>query len=394
MPSNTPKRLLVVLPSWVGDAVMATPTLRSLRRAMPGAFIGALARPGIDDVLLGSPFIDEFHIDRAVGMMGPKRVAAKLRAVRYDAALLLTNSFSTALVTRLAGIPERIGYDRDGRAVLLTTRLAAPKRRDRPPFDRSQTNPGDWAPIPACAYYFSVASHAAGQWGVALPPMGPMELWITESERDAARGVLEAVARATGAGGDDRAPLVFLNPGANDEAKRWPAERFAALAEALVEQDGARVLVSGSPGEAELTASIVGKTSPRVRERVVDLAPMLASAAREQASAAGPTVGPLSLLKVVIQRCGLMVTNDTGPRHIASALGVPVVSLFGPTDHRWTTIGFEHERMILADPTLPPEEVANDHPERCSMQRIDLASVLAASRTLLNPGDAVRAGIV
>ena len=97
-----PLRLLIVLPSWVGDAAMATPTLRRIRRELPGTFIGALARPGIDQLLAGSDFIDEYHVERASGVMGPKFVAAKLRPRRYDATILLTNSFSTALIVRIA----------------------------------------------------------------------------------------------------------------------------------------------------------------------------------------------------------------------------------------------------------------------------------------------------
>ena len=123
-------RILIVLPSWVGDAIMATPALGLVRSRAPGALIGVLARPGIDQVLSGLEFFDEVHVERAAGVMGPKRVAAMLRPRRYDSALLLTNSFSTALTARLAFIPRRIGYARDGRCLLLTHRLAAPKRAD------------------------------------------------------------------------------------------------------------------------------------------------------------------------------------------------------------------------------------------------------------------------
>src|SRR5204863_9819609 len=96
-------RLLVVCPSWVGDAVMATPTLGLIRGAHPGIFIGALVRPGIDELLEGARFFDEIHVARPMGVMGPKFGAAKVRPRRYDTALLLTNSFSSALIARLAG---------------------------------------------------------------------------------------------------------------------------------------------------------------------------------------------------------------------------------------------------------------------------------------------------
>ncbi|HNB60912.1 MAG TPA: glycosyltransferase family 9 protein, partial [Phycisphaerales bacterium] len=108
---------------------MATPALALLRRHLRASFIGALVRPGLDELLAGSaladgsPLVDEFHVERSKGVMGPKVVASRIRPRRYDAALLLTNSFSTALITRLAFIPRRVGYDRDGRGLLLTHRL-------------------------------------------------------------------------------------------------------------------------------------------------------------------------------------------------------------------------------------------------------------------------------
>ncbi len=146
-PRPKPHRLLIVLPSWVGDAVMATPALRRIRAALPGAFVGALARPGIDQLLAGSGLFDEVHVERASGVLGPKFVAAKVRPRRYDTALLLTNSFSTALIARVAGIPRRIGYNRDARRLLLTDPL---------PPDR--TPRGGFAIVPAVNAYWKLAS--------------------------------------------------------------------------------------------------------------------------------------------------------------------------------------------------------------------------------------------
>ncbi len=402
-PLPKPSRLLIVLPSWVGDTVMATPTLRALRRALPGSFIGGLVRPNLDGLLTGTDFLDEIHVDRAAGMMGPKRVAAKVRARRYDAAILLTNSFSTALTTRLAGIPRRLGYDRDARGLLLTERLTAPRRREVAPYKRSKTAPSDWAPIAACDYYFALARRFLDSLDLDAGPMGTLELRVTDEECAAADKVLRTISQPRRARrhtekskeGDHETqdtprnmfppcdsvpsvvnPLAFLNPGGNDPAKRWPAERFAALAEWLIAHRNMTVLISGSPSESELTARITSMIPAPHRTHAIDLPALLASP-----QAPGPQA--LSLLKAIIARCSLMVTNDTGPRHIAAALGVPVVSLFGPTDCRWTTIPFDRERIILADPTLPEEEVANDHPERCAIERIEIASVVDAASALL-----------
>lgn len=359
-----PARLLVVMPSWVGDCVMATPALRVLRELLPGAFIGALVRPGLDELLAGTEFFDAIHVDRAAGMMGPKRVAGRLRKYRFDTALLFTNSFSTALIARLAGIPWRIGYERDGRGMLITDPLQAPKRRDMDPFKRSKTNPSGWAPVPACRYYYRLASHLLADAGLSPGTMGPLELVVTREEELVAEDLLKRAGLS--AGELSMRPMAVLNPGGNDDAKRWPPDRFAAVADYLAEHHDCRVLLNGSPKEAELVASIAslcrGATQPiRLPEHGINL----------------------SILKAIIARSRIMVTNDTGPRHIAAAVGTPLVTLFGPTDPRWTTIPFEDEIIRVADPELPEEEVADDHPERCAIDRIGLGDVVASVNELM-----------
>jgi ADP-heptose:LPS heptosyltransferase len=121
--------VLVILPSWVGDAVMATPALGLLRAAMPGAFLGGLARSGAAEALAGLDLLDEIHLAPASGIMAPKVAAQRVRTRRYDAAILLTNSFSTALSARLAGIPVRLGYDQCSLQNLGTVR---PRERPLP----------------------------------------------------------------------------------------------------------------------------------------------------------------------------------------------------------------------------------------------------------------------
>jgi heptosyltransferase II len=351
-------RVLIILPSWLGDCVMATPALRLVRSSLPGAFIGGLVRPGMDELLAGSDFFDEVHVERASGVLGPKFVAAKVRPRRYDAALLLTNSFSTALIARVAGIPRRIGYDRDGRGLLLTDRLRAPRR----------TGPGGrFAPVPAVSYYWHAARALLGDAGLPPEPTGdlpplPMELGVTAEQEGAGAAVL---ARA---GVDPGARLAILNPGGNNPAKRWPPDRFAAVADHLSARHGVTVLLNGSPAEAGLLSEVVARARAAPP---VDL------------SSHGITIGAL---KPIVRRCALMVTNDTGPRHIAAAFGVPVVSLFGPTDPRWTAIPTRPgaaETVLVADPTLRESEVADDHPERCSVDRITVGTVVGAVDALL-----------
>lgn len=353
------------MPSWVGDAVMATPTLRILREMLPGAFIGGLVRPGIDQLLSGSSLFDEMHVGRASGVMGPKRLAAKVRPRQYEAALLLTNSFSTALITRLAGVPRRIGYERDARSFLLTDHLTPPRRREVEPYKRSATDPSAWAPIPACNYYFRLATHFLRSLGVEPPAeLGPLELATTPDDDRAAAELLEAAGIPIES--QRRTRFALINPGANDPAKRWPPDRFAALADYLIEHHGMTILVNGSPAERPLVTDLIAQA--RHAERIINLTQHAMT---------------LATLKGVVRRTRLVVTNDTGPRHIAAAFSIPVVTLFGPTDRRWTTIPFEDEIELVADPTLPEEEVANDHSERCRIENIGLGDVVAAANTLL-----------
>ncbi len=380
-PIGRPKRLLVVLPSWLGDVVMATPALRRLRNALPGSYIAGLARPGPAGLLKDHPCLDEIIIERAGGVMGPKRAAAKVRPLRFDAALLLTNSFSTALITRLAGIPIRLGYNRDGRGPFLTHKLHAPQ------WPGSTMSKRRWAPIPAVVYYDAAAQallgHPVPDLGSLDDPMSilapdaRLELPLLESDRRAAREVLE------GAGLDmdvstlhgDRGGVCLLNPGANNPSKRWPADRFGQLASILSQRWGMRILISTGPGEEALADEVARHCKPGV-EPV-----LLAKHGHSLAS-----------LKGLLAISRLLITNDTGPRHMAAALGTPTVALFGPTDWRWTQLpetGSDQPREIrlcAGFDTLGPFQLADEHPDRCAIDRIELEEVLdAAGRLLASP---------
>lgn len=371
-------RVLVVIPSWIGDAVMATVALRLLRAAWPGAYIGALVRPGIDELLAGLPTVDEFHLHRSTGLMGPKHAAWHIRPRRYESALLLTNSFSTALITRLAAIPRRVGYNRDLRGVLLTDRLEAPVLAT-----------GKWAPVPAVIYYAAAAKalidpnaprKLTWEWRTSIDdaqrqteaaldahapdPTQPLRLELNVSPKD-----LEAAQAILRRGGvEPKQPIAILNPGGNNPAKRWPIDRFAALADELATRHGLKVLINAGPSEA-------------------DLAAQLARAAKRPALAL-PALNPsLGAVKALIGRARLLVTNDTGPRHIAAALGTPVLTLFGPTDHRWTTIPTREptrQRHLIANPSAPLDHIADEHPAEHAIERIPLADAIAACESLLS----------
>ncbi|QQS08139.1 MAG: lipopolysaccharide heptosyltransferase II [Phycisphaerales bacterium] len=360
MSANTPLRLLVVLPTWVGDVCMATPTLRLLRERYKGSFLGVLARPGSESLIDNAGLFDEVHVAKPEGVMGPKRLAQMLRPRRYDTALLLPNSFSTALIARIAGIPNRIGYERDARSFLLTRTVKVPRTPD-----------GRWLPVSLHDYHYNLVARtlfAAPNTPlpdpnrvIPLPAGRFLELTIDDAEREAGRAV---IARAGLSDADD---FAMLTPGANNDAKHWPVDRFAALARHLVDRHALPVLVNGAPRESDLANELVRRADRP--GRVIAL----------------PALGlDMHSLKALIARASLMVTNDTGPRHMGAALGTPLVSLFGPTDYRLASVPTRGPEIVLkADPSLPLELFANDFPDRCSMDRIEVKTVLEAADQVL-----------
>lgn len=285
---------MVRAPNWIGDAVMATPTLAALRAAWPHARITVLGRGGVIDVLTGHPAVDEVMLDdhrgRHRGAIGRWCLASDIRGKGYDAALLLPNSFDAALVVAMARVPARVGYCTDGRAPLLTVALSRP----RPPFPHMTR------------YYLGLLA----AWGLAGDP-GAVSLAVTALERDTARRRLDE----WGAQPADR--VVALNPGAAyGSAKRWPAERFAAVAE-RVARNGGFVAVLGSAAERVLGDAIV------------------AGLGKRGVNAAGLTT--IREAMAILTWCRRLVTNDSGPMHVAAALGIPVTAIFGPTDPRATS---------------------------------------------------------
>lgn len=304
----------MVLPSWVGDVVMGTPTLRALRLLYPHARITYLLKDYVRPVVDALPWHDRLIVvrKRKPGGKPPPlalRLTARLRRRRFDLAVLMPNSFRSALLISRVGIARRLGYDRDGRGVLLTDRLLP--IRDK----------GKFVPISTVDYYLGLAGYLGGDTADKR-----LRLFTRAADDDRARRLLEREGVAVG-----QRPIVLLNPGAatKGEAKLWPAQRYAALADRMIEKHGAQVLLNGSPNERPILDAVHAASN----HRLTDL------------QRAG---GDLTLLKSICRMCDLLVTNDTGARHIAAAMGTSVVCLFGPTDPQWTTLCFEHERVVVS----------------------------------------------
>ena len=316
---SNPRKILVVQPSWVGDAVMATPMLRSLRELYPEAEISYLLRRYVKEIFTGMPWADRLITYRtgktkAKAGKGLFDLAARLRSAEFDLAVLLPNSFKAALICKMAGIKKVVGYDRDGRGFLLSDRLLPVKER------------GKFVPSPIVKYYMGLSQYL-GSKNRDLS----LKLFVTETDRrdaDAvfARASLPATLERPAVKG--QSPLILLNPGAQyGAAKCWLPENFAALGDRFASELGGTVLISASPKERRIVDAI----RHRMKHAPIDL------------SQHGLTLGAL---KEIVRRCDLMVTNDTGPRHIAAAMEVPVVTIFGPTFPEWTEINYAKERQI------------------------------------------------
>jgi len=315
-----PQRILVVQPSWVGDAVMATPALRAIRQRFPRAHVAYLMKRYVKPLYGGMPWADQlitYRTGKTKAKAGKGEffdLAARLRAGNFDVAVLLPNSFKSALVCKMANIKRIVGYERDGRGFLLSDKLLPQKDK------------GKFVPTPIVKYYMGLARYLG-----ATDTDLRMQLFVTEPERREAIDVLtrcglEPDIDRPGAAG--KPPLVLLNPGAQyGAAKLWRADYFAALADRLIEEQGATVLVSGAPRER----AIIEQVKRHMKRAALDL------------SNKGVSLGSL---KEIVRRCDLMVTNDTGPRHLAAAFDVPVVTVFGPTHPQWTEIYFPKERQV------------------------------------------------
>lgn len=342
-PCNPPDigRIVIVMPSWVGDTVMATPILRAIRQVFQKAHLTGVMRPGLSQVLAGNPWLDETITCHMKGIGGVWPTAKAIRATKPDAVLLLPNSFRSALAARLSGAPMRIGYNRDGRGWLLTHRINVEKSAE---------------PTPMIDYYAHLVRATLGAEDIDLR----MELFVTPAESSAADKILH----------DVKDPFVLLNPGGNPGGnklfKRWPVERFAQLADHLASNCGMVPVLSGAPGERAILEAVMEQADPQT--------PLVNLVGRDL---------NLGNLKAILQRAALMITNDTGPRHIAAALGTPLITLFGPTDHRWTTINCPNERIILAQPFLPEEQIADQQPAACRIDRITVSDVAARVEELL-----------
>jgi heptosyltransferase-2 len=310
------ERILVRAPNPLGDAVMATPLLRALRRNWPRARVTVLATAAGAEVYRGLDTVDRIEVIRrkeAHGLLGCWKAARPFRSERFDLAVVCPNSHSSALHAWFTGAKRRTGWAYNGRGLLLTDPLG-------PEMERW----GKRIPVPMVEYYLDLVRNL----GAEVVSTATELRTTPEGEREAL-GALEA------GGWREGAPLAGLAVGSSfGPSKLWTPEAFAAVGNGL-SQRGIEVALLYGPGEEDVAAAVAAR---------LDRAPVLG---------ASKALG-IGGLKSVCSRLSILVTTDTGPRHVAVAFGVPVVVVMGPTDPRYTASNLERTVVLREEVDCAP----------------------------------------
>jgi heptosyltransferase II len=288
-------KILIRATNWVGDAIMALPALRAVRSKFPDSPISILARPHVADIYRGQEICDELigydPMGEHRGRGGRQRLVSALRSQQFDIALLMQNAFEAAWLAWRAHIPRRIGYARDGRSLLLSHPIRVPRPGEIPPHEKF--------------YYLELVRRAG--WLEGLPAVDHIMLQVSESaRRHAAETLLEA-------GASRNARRIAIGAGASyGSAKCWPPERFAEWANRFLEKNDADLILFGTSSEVPVSSAIIAN----MHRRPTDLT--------------GKT--NIADLPALLSQCHLFLGNDSGAMHVAAAVGLPVVAIFGPTD--------------------------------------------------------------
>ncbi|MGZ3607631.1 MAG: lipopolysaccharide heptosyltransferase II [Syntrophales bacterium] len=342
IPFDRARNILIRGTNWIGDAVMTLPAVRAVRNTFPAARISVLAKPWVAEIFNICPDVDEVIVFQSpgphAGIAGKLRLAKELKARNFDTAILLQNAIEAAIITQLAGIPVRAGYNSDGRGLLLThsvRRTEAVKR------------------VHQIQYYMEMVKSLgclSAEAGVHLHPGNEYQILSEKifAEHDIGMQPL----------------LVGLAPGATyGPAKRWFPERFAAVGDRLIEDLSAQVLLFGSREDGK-SADLVQQ---HANHRFINLA------------------GKTNLKEAigVISRCSLFISNDSGLMHVAGALNIPTVAIFGSTNPVTTSPVGERSVIICKGASCSPclkETCPTDF--RC-MDMISVEEVCQTAKGLL-----------
>ncbi|MDD4879446.1 MAG: lipopolysaccharide heptosyltransferase II [Candidatus Omnitrophica bacterium] len=285
-------RILVINVNWVGDVLFSTPAIRALRKHFPDAHIACMVVPRCKEVLELNPRLNELIIydekGENKGLIGKLKLISELKARRFDCVFLFHRSLTRTLMVALSGIKERVGIDNPKRGFLLTKKI--------------KPQPSD---IHKVEQFLNIVKVITGE-----DDGKSMEFFTGEEDEVFARGFL----KSHGIGEGDR--FIILNPGGNWDPKRWPAGNFAGLGDRLYEEYKAPIIITGAQKDVELGEKISGMMKHK---------PVIA---------AGKTT--LKQLAAIMKRASLVISNDSGPMHIAVSQGAKTIAIFGPTDPRIT----------------------------------------------------------
>jgi heptosyltransferase II len=334
-------KILIRATNWVGDAIMAIPALRAIREHFPGAHLVILARPYVADIYRDQEVADELISydwkGSHAGFAGRERLATELRAHSFDIALLLQNAFDAAWLTWRAGIPRRIGYARDGRRILLTDAIPVPKCGEIPTHEKF--------------YYLELVRRAG--WLTGLPDDKFIQLSVPPDKLSTAEQALVA------SGSRQNVLRIAVGAGASyGSAKCWPPERFAETLNHLQARTDADVILFGTASEIPVTQAIA------------------ANLQKPPINLVGQTA--IADLPALLSRCNVFLGNDSGAMHVAAAVGLPVVAVFGPTDPLGTPPVTPRATIVQDRPYCSPcflRRCPTDH--RC-MTAVQPAAVEAA----------------
>lgn len=308
------KKIVVLCPNWVGDVVMATSAFDCLRRNYPRARITGVIRRYAAGVIKDGPWFDDIIALDDKTVSGFVAGVRSIRSVRPDMAVVLPNSFRASLMAFLGGAGKRFGYKRDLRSMLFSGG-PVPVKEGRKIM-----------PVPMVEYYMEICRYL----GLTPPETTRPKLFYSKAVEEKGRALFDRYGIKPGE------MIVGLNPGARFGASKcWPPEYFARLAELIDEKWACRILLLVGPGEDEIAASILASCGTGIINT-------------------GPDKVDLELLKYVISRLDLLITNDTGPRHYGVAFGIPTAVVMGPTDPDYTAANLENTVVLRKELDCSP----------------------------------------
>ncbi len=338
-----PQTILIVCPNWVGDVVMATPAFECIRQNYPKARLIGLIRKYARGVVEDAPWFDQLIEINDKTSRGFFNLVHEIRRLKPELAIVLPNSFRSALISRCGGVKKIYGYRRNGRNLLLS---GGPTPR---------IEGGHVTPVPMVEYYLGIC-----RWlQLAVAQCHQPRLHMSAPVQKKGRRLLERY------GITPNDMVIGLNPGAKfGSSKCWPPEYFARLAALITEHWNCKLLLFIGPGEENIGNTIVKQSTAKIINT-------------------GPDKVDLALLKPLIHRCRLLFSNDTGPRHFAVAFNIPVVVIMGPTDPRYTQANLEKTNVLRRETECSPCHLKDCTLDHSCMTEILPEAVLQAGKQLL-----------